>query len=110
MACVARPLWHGRSPHALLSLQLIPPYFGFQRHSGLGWTCCWFDPDANDPKPTFVDLKQGEAAARALNVSSHFVDPLRKPKRGVNFELADGTFPTGEFRCATTAFTASITA
>jgi hypothetical protein len=39
-------------------------------------------PVANDPKPTFVDLKQGEAAARALNVSSHFVDPLRKSKRG----------------------------
>jgi hypothetical protein len=59
---------------------------------------------ANDPKPTFVDLKQGEAAARALNVSSHSVDPLRKQK-GVNFELAEGTFPTGEFICATTAFT-----
>jgi hypothetical protein len=25
--------------------------------------------DADDPKPTFVDLKQGEAAARALNVA-----------------------------------------
>jgi hypothetical protein len=56
---------------------MLSIYFCFRRHSGVGRTCNWFDPVANDPKPTLSS--RSDSHARAMKgFSPAGAGPLRR--------------------------------
>ena len=77
-----KPHWPSEVP-LILSI-----YFCFRRHSGVGRTCNWFDPAANDPKPTLSSRIDGHARAMKDSV-------LRAQGR---FDALDQLLPQGRYR------------
>jgi hypothetical protein len=48
----------------------------FRRHSGVDLTCNWFDPIANDPKPTLSSRIDGDARDEGFSPAG--AGPLRR--------------------------------